>query len=67
MFEYFIRNFSVELVGIENNKVTYRGKKKMITVIREYSKDTDINFSTVIDALMKIIEQEENDEDNTNE
>lgn len=57
----------MELVGIENNKVTYRGKKKMITVIREYSKDTDINFSTVIDALMKIIEQEENDEDNTNE
>ena len=57
----------MELVSIENNKVTYRGKKKMITVIREYSKDTDINFSTVIEALLKIIEQEENDEDNTNE
>ena len=57
----------MELVSAENNKVVYKEKKKIITVIREYPKDANENFSTLIDALLTIIEQEENDAGEINE
>ena len=51
----------MELERLENNKAIYKEKGKTITVIREYSLEKDINFSAVLETLVRIIEQENKD------
>lgn len=51
----------MELERLENNKAIYKEKGKTITVIREYSLEKDINFSSVLETLVRIIEQENMD------
>ena len=51
----------MELERLENNKAIYKDKGKTITVIREFSSEKDVNFSAVLDALVRIIEQEDKD------
>ena len=51
----------MELERLENNKTIYKEKGKTITVIREYSLEKDINFSAVLETLVRIIEQEDMD------
>ena len=51
----------MELERLENNKAIYKDKGKTITVIREFSSEKDINFSAVLEALVRIIEQEDMD------
>lgn len=51
----------MELERLENNKAIYKDKGKTITVIREFSSEKDINFSAVLEALVRIIEQEDKD------
>ena len=55
------RKFDVELERVENNKAIYKDRGKTITVIREYSLEKDINFSAVLETLVRIIEQEDKD------
>lgn len=49
----------MQLERVEGNKAIYKEKGKTITVIREYPKETDMNFSAVLDVLLNIVEQEE--------
>ncbi len=51
----------MELERLENNKAIYKEKGKTITVIREFSSEKDVNFSAVLEALVRIIEQEDKD------
>lgn len=51
----------MELERIENNKAIYKDNGKTITVIREFSSEKDVNFSAVLEALVRIIEQEDKD------
>lgn len=51
----------MELERLENNKAIYKEKGKTITVIREFSSEKDVNFSAVLEALVRIIEQEDMD------
>ena len=51
----------MELERLENNKAIYKDKGKTITVIREFSSEKDVNFSAVLEALVRIIEQEDKD------
>ena len=51
----------MELERLENNKAIYKDKGKTITVIREFSSEKDVNFSAVLEALVRIIEQEDMD------
>lgn len=51
----------MELDRLEGNKAVYKDKVKTITVIREYSLEKDINFSAVLETLVRIMEQENKD------
>lgn len=51
----------MELERVENNKAIYKDKGKTITVIREFSLEKDVNFSAVLESLVRIIEQEDMD------
>ena len=51
----------MELERLENNKAIYKDRGKTITVIREYSLEKDINFSAVLETLVRIMEQENKD------
>lgn len=51
----------MELERLENNKAIYKDKGKTITVIREFSLEKDVNFSAVLESLVRIIEQEDMD------
>ena len=51
----------MELERLENNKAIYKDKGKTITVIREFSSEKDVNFSAVLETLVRIIEQEDMD------
>ena len=51
----------MELERLDNNKAIYKDKGKTITVIREFSSEKDVNFSAVLETLVRIIEQEDMD------
>ena len=51
----------MELERIEGNRAIYKENGKTITVIREFPVDIDVGFSSIIQSLIDLIEQEEKD------
>ena len=49
----------MELERIEGNRAIYKENGKTITVIREFPVDIDVGFSSIIQSLIDLIEQEE--------
>ena len=52
----------MEFERIERNKTIYKENGKIITVNREFSKDAESKFSSILDTLMEIVEKEEKNE-----